>query len=431
MANEEVRRDVAFLLWRAGFGAPPEEIERGARLGYPGLVDRLLAFPDVPARPGRTPKDLRAWWVERMRAATLEGTHGSWSLQEKLTLFWHGHFTSSLDAVDDDPGNRIMLAQNEIFRTLGGGIFADLLAAVARDPAILVYLNNDANVAGAGNENWGRELLELFTLGIGNYTEADVKACARAFTGWGVTDDGVHFAFDREEHDSGPKTFLGVTGPLDGTDIIRLVATPGSPGFAATARNICGRLYRFFATSTPTPADLAPLIAAFIRSGGSIRDTVRALFLSPSFRGEESRAAHVRSPVEYTVGIARSLGVSLGADETVAYLDAQGQSLLYPPNVGGWPGGTAWVSTGSMIARFSLAGEYAQALDAARLVRKREPATWDDLIEAVIHRLALDLRPQTRRAILDMIGPTPPERDDGRIALLAQLLLITPEMLVS
>lgn len=430
MANDTTNRDIAFLLWRAGFGATPEEIERGARLGYDGLVEQLLAFPELPARPGRTPKDLRVWWVERMRNATWNGVHGAWSLQEKLTLFWHGHFTSSLDEVSDYHGNQMMLAQNEIFRTLGGGKFVDLLDAVAHDPAILVYLNNDANVVDAGNENWGRELLELFTLGIGNYTEADVKACARAFTGWGTTDDGVSFAFHPDEHDAREKAFLGVTGPLNGTNIIRLAAAPGGPGFAATARNICRRLFRFFAAPTPTNADLAPLIEAFTRSGGDIRQTLRALFLAPAFRSAEQRCAHVHSPIEYTVGIARSLGIPLAPDTLVDSLDAQGQSLLYPPNVGGWPGGMAWLSTETMIARFNLAGEYAKQVNAARLSGKRGAITWDDLIDAFTTRIALDLHPGTRSKITSLLG-APPRQDDERIVLLWQLLLITPEMQVA
>src|SRR5688572_12784937 len=216
MALASDRDRVAHLLRRAGFGAGPAELDSYVKLGFDEAVSRLVNYESVPETPDRVAPEtvgLEAWWLERM-------LHADRPLQEKMTLYWHGHLTSALKEVKD-PNQ--MLAQNQFFRSNALGSFGDLLHGIARDGAMIEYLDLKSNRKSAPNENYGRELLELFTLGIGNYSEEDVKEAARAFTGWTATPDG-RFLFNPAQHDFGPKTFLGQSGTFDGDAISDILA---------------------------------------------------------------------------------------------------------------------------------------------------------------------------------------------------------------
>ncbi len=243
-----------------------------------------------------------------------------------------------------------MLQQNQLFRAQGAGKFVDLLIAVSKDPAMLHWLDGATNVKGHPNENWSREVMELFTLGIGNYTEQDVREGARASTGWMLSYDG-QVAFEPKRFDTGSKTILGQTGAFNLDDFSRMLA--GAP---QTAKYVSGKLFRWFVGDDPTDADLAPMLDAWNQTGGEIRSVLRALFLSDAFTPEQATTAHIKNPAAWTIGAIRGLEADVTGDQIVQMLQAQDMRLFYPPNVGGWPNGTAWISPSNQVLRFNLAG---------------------------------------------------------------------------
>ncbi len=276
------RAEVAHLLRRAGFGAAPAELDAYAALGYEGAVERLLAPQTVDdgaadalvdqATAALTPTlrlvDGQAVWLVRM-------LYTQRPLQEKMTLFWHNHFATGIQKVLLPA---LLYEQNALFRRAGLGRFDDLLSGVAHDPAMIFWLDGNTNRRGHPNENWGRELLELFTIGIGHYTEQDVKENARAFTGWGATRTGG-FRFAPLLHDNGVKTVLGHTGNLNGDDVLAILA-----GMRATGERLAGKLWRWFVADTPDPAGVAGLAGIYMQSGHDLTAMLRALLLSPEFR---------------------------------------------------------------------------------------------------------------------------------------------------
>jgi uncharacterized protein (DUF1800 family) len=317
------------LLSRATFGATPAEIRAVAAMDYDTAVDRLLARRDGDAltRPpiwleqGREEqaRALCLWWIEEMLATDQP-------LVERMTLFWHNHFTSSLDKVPA-PALR---GQNELFRRAAFGNFARLLKAVAGDPAMLIYLDGAQSFALEPNENFARELLELFTLGEGHYSEADVRSAARAFA-----------------RDSGRKTFLGQTGYFDGDGILSIVL-----GHPRTAERVCGKLWREFVSLTPDPAEIARL-AEILRTGGyEMKPVLRAIFRSPAFRDPANRGTLIKSPVDLLVGSVHLLGLPVPDKTPIALmLQGLGQLPFYPPNVKGWPGGESWITSYTLLLR--------------------------------------------------------------------------------
>ena len=387
------RWDVAkagHLLRRAGFGALPAEIARAIEAGPAGAVDALFTFPPIPDTPPvfgeihpaearvdemvqefvRTktkPKDspelraayqevnrahsrgivgLTSWWLDRM--ATTQAP-----LQEKLTLLWHGHFTSSFGDVHDAIA---MYNQNRLFRQHAAGDFARLLDGVARDPAMLRYLNNDSNRKGHPNENWARELMELFAMGIGHYTETDIRESARAWTGWTLRDyrtfeDRRNFAYKPQLHDDGMKSFLGQSGTFDGTDIMRIIlANPVTPRF------IAGKLAKFFVSPTPDPNLVEAMGQQLVANGYETAPVLRALFRSRAFYRPEVIHAQIKSPVEFVVGAVRHLGISDPDWVRLSQLTAlAGQHLFFPPTVKGWDGGKAWINASTVFNRANLA----------------------------------------------------------------------------
>lgn len=371
------RSKAAHLLRRAGFGGTPEEVERLFALGVNGAVDRLVDYQTIPYEPAPPPVDpllleplerlelramtpeqreqyleqrrraerrtfeqVRLWWIERM-------VESPRPLEEKMTLFWHGHFTSGMREVRNA---LFMKEQNEFLRRRALDNFREPLRGISRDRAMLVYLDGRNNVKARPNENFGRELLELFTLGVGNYTEADVMAAARAFTGWTFNQDG--FIFRRRQHDDGVKTFLGRTGRWDGDDIIDIILEQ-----PACARFLARKLLEFFCRPDP-PRILVERLAREIRvEKYELKPVMKTLLRSQAFYHPDSRGCLVKSPVEIVVGTLRSLGQP-AADLPAAAraMAAMGQELMQPPNVKGWDGGTAWINPATVFLRYNTVG---------------------------------------------------------------------------
>ena len=359
-------------LWnRAGFGAGPAEVARAVALGPEAFVDELLAGEGFVAEPfySRVRRQVRladaqekredrlrmrremrqaddeqledflGWWVDRM-------VDGRDPLRERMTLFWHGHFTSSNGDVKN---SHEMIQQNQLFRELGLGGFRELLRAVARDPAMLEYLDNDANRKKKPNENFARELMELFTLGEGNYDETDVKEAARAFTGW--TDREGRFRFNRGQHDKSQKTILGKTGKFNGDDVIDILLEQDP-----CARFLAGKLLRYFEGGDPEAERLERYAAHLRDNDYDISGFLRTLFLDPAFYSEDIRGARIAGPIDFLVGSVRRLGVDAPPRLVLVGSTLLGQRLFYPPNVKGWEGGRGWISTSTLMQRANLAG---------------------------------------------------------------------------
>lgn len=348
---------VSHLLWRAGFGASPAELARFREMGLQATIDHLLDFEAVDdsaleARLAEQELDLeqslnhlQRWWLQRM-------AYTARPLQEKMTLFWHGILTSSFKIVGRGP---YMLEQNRLFRRQGMGRYDELLKAVSRDPAMMIYLDSRTNKKAAPNENYSRELMELFTLGIGHFTEEDVRESARAFTGWQFR-RRTGFYLNAKQHDNGLKTFLGRTGNFDGDDVVDIIMEQ-----PAAAEYICTRLWRFFAYPDPEPEVIARLAEVFRTNGAAIRPVVRAMLESDEFYGSSARAALVKSPVELAVGAVRALGVETDFRPLDRPIEQMGQALFMPPNVAGWPGGATWINSSALLQRINMAGALSEA----------------------------------------------------------------------
>jgi uncharacterized protein (DUF1800 family) len=344
------------LVRRAGFGhgAGTEALERGT--AYEDAVERLLAglvTPPPPAPPGfdpYLPGAIQSAWTARILS-------GVAPLAERLTLFWHGHFATSQAKVAD---GALMWRQNLLFRAKGGGRFEDLVLAVSRDVAMVRWLDGNSNRRGSPNENYARELQELFALGRGHYTEADVREIARAFTGWGSRHH--EFVFTPGFHDGGEKTVHGKAGRFGGEDAVRIVTS-----LPACAPYVCARLLRFFAHPDPTEGEVADLAAVWRASEGDLTKVLRALFLSPAFRDASRLRTLVKSPVDYVASAARLTGRRTLPAAVEGAMDRLGQVLFRPPSVKGWPSGTAWLTAGTLVERLLAAEAFAEGVDEARV----------------------------------------------------------------
>jgi uncharacterized protein (DUF1800 family) len=366
------RDAAAHLLSRAGFGGTPEEIDEYAALDLDKAVDRLLDMKDSPAPPDFEPtvtqrptrselaglkqeerrkaiqehqrKDqeqyqkLRGWWLRRMVVSARP-------LEEKMVLFWHGHFTSSQRDVKD---SYHMYLQNRALREGALGSFKELTRRMAKDPAMLEYLDNNKNVRRAPNENFARELLELFTLGIGNYTERDIKEAARALTGW--TFRGNEFVFAQATHDPGEKRFLGKSGKLNGDDVIDIIFDQ-----PAVSRFIVRKLFVYFAHDDPPPSVVEALAETLRKHNFEVRPVLARLFRSAEFYSRRSRGNMIKSPVQLVAGTLRLLRVDPGESSAcVTIAGRMGQDLFNPPNVKGWEGGKTWISTSTLFDRYNF-----------------------------------------------------------------------------
>jgi len=348
-AGRFTARHAAHLLRRAGFGGSEADVARLAALGAAGAVDSLLhptaPDADLPAYPetallyerGKARQNVQLWWLNRMLRTNRP-------LVEKMTLFWHGHFATSVQKVQ--PAQ--MAQQIGLFRTLGLGRFPALLSAVTRDPAMLIWLDNRANAKAHPNENYAREVMELFALGLGNYTEDDVKEAARAFTGW-TLDKNQQAAFVPARHDDGTKTVLGQSGFFGTDDVIAIiVAQPVHQRFIAR------KLLEFFVYSDPEPELIESAARVYALSGFDVARTVGAVLRSNVFYSARAYRAIPKSPVELAIGTLRYIGAQTVPPNVVYQLARMGQEPLNPPSVKGWDGGPAWINTSTLLARFNF-----------------------------------------------------------------------------
>ena len=330
------RAEAVRLARERGEGLGEKVLPAGTQRRLQPVVDKF--FYSLTANQIETQR-LGLWWANRMLASPRP-------LEEKLTLFWHGHFATGENKVRD---YRMMLRQNLMFRANASGRLQDLLIAILEDPAMLVFLDNGENVKAHPNENFGRELLELFTMGVGHYSEHDVREAARAFTGW--TNDVLAFKFDASQHDFGDKTFLARTGPLNGDDVIRTILEQ-----PVTGEFVAAKLYRFFVREDVGAGVKADLGRSFREGGYQIKPLLKRMFLSKDFYAPPSYATQVKSPVHLVVSTYRKIG--LHEIPTIPdfgrMTGALGQSLFDPPNVAGWAGGRTWITPSTLLQRGNL-----------------------------------------------------------------------------
>jgi uncharacterized protein (DUF1800 family) len=346
------RADVALLYRRAGFGLPLDQVDALVDTPWETLVENLLTVDTSPiARPSFMDDSevadwerefmLRNWWMDRMM-------HPTHPLQERMTYIWHGHFCSANSKVADM--NR-MYEQQALFREHGMGNFRDLVHAMSLQPAMLIYLDNAWNTEDSPNENFARELLELFTLGVNNYTQNDIVAAARAWTGYNVDDDDwSQYHYYDSRHDHGQKTFMGQTRAWTGPQIIDYVLSENATKKRIAAQFIATKLWKHFAYLSPEAELLDALTDSFYDSDLDITELLRTIFNRPEFRSNASRYGKVRSPVEWVVALHRALG-GTATEWQPWYMDRMGQELFEPPNVAGWKHGDYWLSTTAMWAR--------------------------------------------------------------------------------
>ena len=379
MANKEGLAQMAHLMRRAGFGATREELDRYVAMGYEATVEELIDPPqDMPAGnmalllrympgcllPGGVPQPGQYNWMFNMITTKRP-------LEEKVALFWHQVFATGNSKIDNCDQ---MLEQLVMFRKFGMGNYREMLVELSKNPAMLYWLDNNENHRDAVNENWGRELLELFSMGVSNYTEVDVREASRAFTGWTIAAKLPRQPFGRfpwafeylaEDHDDGEKTFLGHTGDLNGEDIIDIIAKE-----PATARFICRHLYNFFvADEVQVPAwtiqdardedALEMMINALEESGYEIKAVLRTMFNSDFFKN--ARYSKIKSPAEVVASTLKMVGSYQTPEPTIPDIGPEstymGQSLLDPPSVEGWYTGQEWINSGSLLARINFVAD--------------------------------------------------------------------------
>ena len=425
MADQDIA-SMGHLMRRAGFGATREELEARAAKGYETTVEELLRTEEHGPldqldmmryhpwawRPGTLPGMGAAEWLHDM-------INTRRPLEEKMALFWHQVFATGVSKVDHYEDVMDMIVK---FREKGMGDYRELLLKMAKDPAMIYWLDNCENHSTAVNENWGRELLELFSMGVGNYTEVDVRECSRAFTGWSILPRlprgpiGRHdwfFEYREEDHDDGEKTFLGETGNFNGEDIIRIICEQ-----PATARFIARHLYNFFvadeaqvpawSVTPPVDPEAVDLLAdTLVESGYDIRSTLRVLFNSDFFKN--ARFARLKSPAEVVVGTLRLVGGAEFPAPGIGDLSRQpgymGQDLLNPPSVEGWHTGAEWINSGSLMRRVNFTADLVGDLD--------RPG-----IKALVERLKAQGERSPGKVVdscLDLMGPlevNPESRDE-------------------
>ncbi|MBX3357960.1 MAG: DUF1800 domain-containing protein [Phycisphaeraceae bacterium] len=408
------------LLWRAGFGGTPAQIQLLASWGPDKSVDYLLNYETIAFEPDaadafdssimRPPNEEERAMVAKARRGNDEETLArirarrqererddrqqmrrvqNWwfkrmietprPLEEKLTLFWHGHFSTSFRTIEN---SYHMYQQNRLLRRYASGNFGELLRQIIRDPAMLAYLDQDDSRKNKPNENLAREIMELFSLGVGNYTEKDIKEGARALTGYTFVDDS--FVFRKNDHDDGVKSVLGRTGRLDGDAFVGAILEQ-----RACAGHISQKLYRYFAADYPTgrtevdsaaKSVVREMASVMTGSKYAIKPVLRKLFLSEHFYSAPLMNEQIKSPVELVVGAVRSLNTPVrDMDILNDACNLMGQSIFFPPNVAGWSGGRSWVNTSTMFVRqnilcFLLTGKKPQGYDALANAEKYDPS---------------------------------------------------------
>ena len=424
---------MAHLMRRAGFGATRNELEGYLEDGYEATVDKLLD----PGESGHMPDDIiRRYHVDQSELRQLDGAGAYWlyrmlttsnPLEEKLALFWHGLFATGYAKLNHA---RALLNQIDMFRHYGFGSFRDLLVELSRDPAMILWLDNNENHKEAINENYGRELLELFSMGIGNYSEDDIKECAKAFTGWTLgnaeymsvraSKDSIwpygriawHYEYRADDHDGGEKKFLGEVGNFNGEDIVDIIVTQ-----EATARFLSTRLFQYFA-SDEVDSDgelvISEMMGAYFQSGYKVSAVLRSLFNSDYFKSDKCMYSRVKGPVESVVGTVRLAGTYQEPTLDVHSLWAQtmfmGQGLLAPPTVEGWHEGVEWIDSGSLVERINFAAKELSdpTKDGVKDIIRRVTANQKDLTDPVKlvdscldYMGPIQVQPDTREGLIE------------------------------
>ena len=457
--GSDTRKLVSHLMRRAGFGATSDELDSLEGLPYDRIVDELLDPPDTTWMGDHLVRRFHheqsgmisgfapgEYWLYRMVTTKAP-------LIEKVTLFWHNIFATGYPKVVH---GKVLSSQIAMLRRNGLGRLDDLLIELSKDPAMIVWLDNQDNHRGAINENYGRELLELFSMGVGNYSEDDIKEAARAFTGWtiGNTEYMVlrsnrdsdwpygriawHFEFNEEDHDSGEKTFLGESGSFNGEDIVEIICRQ-----EATAKFISRHMYHFFVADEPPvpqwphvppqdPGAIQQLVDSYFSSGHSVKEMLRTLFKSDFFKSQDVRYGRVKSPADLMSGVLRLSGqLDRPRREMVEHgmrMQYMGQWLHNPPSVEGWHQGEEWIETGSLVERINFASE--QLGDAtlpgvasilSRVVEERVPG--DRLLDKCLAELGeLELSEETSASLREFAvsgGPVDREKASQMLRMIA------------
>ena len=370
----------AHLMNRAGFGGSPQDAENLLHMGLDRAVSWFIDYDKIPD-PTQPPDwahpdpdliarrqaiqqaadpetrrqlqnqqymemtaqmaDLRYWWLRRMAL-------GPRPFQEKMTLFWHGHFATSFEKVQSP---YFLWLQNDTFRENAVSNFSQLLIAASEDPAMLRYLDGANSNKAHPNENFAREVMELFTLGEGNYTEQDIQQAAKAYTGWGMDHDQLRFEFHRGNHDDGPKTVFGQTGNYTGEDVLNLICAQPQ-----CAKFISSKIWRFFVQDQPPQPIVDALAGQFQKDNLDIKQLMRTIFRSKEFYAPDVIRAQIKSPVQWLVAATHQLQAPLPTQPmSLVMLSLLGQELFQPPNVKGWDGGIAWITTNNLLNRDNFA----------------------------------------------------------------------------
>lgn len=415
------------LLRRAGFGASADDLAEARRRGLAATVDHLVDYEAVPDDVDRKLDlffldksklyDVQREWVMRM----------TWSqrpLQERMVLFWHGLLVSSNTKVGRP---QLMQRQLALFREHALADYGTLLKAVWRDPAMLVFLDTHNSRRSAPNENFARELLELFSMGPGHYTERDIREASRAFTGWSMPREANEPIFNPAQHDAGEKRFLGRTVRTPDDVVEAIVAHPATSSFVAA------KLFNHFIHPSPTPPEVEPFAKVFRETGGSIREVVRAMLRSEAFYAPAAYRARLKSPAEYAIGVLRQLGVPTDGAGVIERMTRMGQSLLNPPNVAGWPGGRSWLNSGTWIERLNYANATTSTRADGRMLsivpsvylQRHELTTADAVLDHLLDLLVENrIGGEARRHLREYLGT---ELTDEKVRGVVYLILAMPE----
>ena len=361
------KKKILHLYWKAGFGLSPSEYAVKSNWSIEEAVADIFSEAKNPSSFGkvkpmfqsreemRSLSDEEKKELQQMNRNTNTKLTTDWLMRmgnpahsclvEKMSLFWHGHFAC------ESKLPHLNVKQHNTIRKHALGNFRDLVMAISKDPAMILYLNNQQNRKEKPNENYARELMELFTLGIGNYTEKDIKEAARAFTGWTTNFKG-EFTFRKFLHDYGVKTFMGYTGQFAGEDIVDIILQQKQ-----VSRFIAGKVFRFFVNDTINEDHVDEIAGVFLDSGYNIEVMMKHIFLSDWFYEAENIGSKIKSPSELLAGMIRVLGVKFSEHRNLLFAQKLlGQVLLNPPNVAGWPGGKAWIDNSTLMVRLNLAG---------------------------------------------------------------------------
>jgi uncharacterized protein (DUF1800 family) len=395
---------VGHLYRRASFGATWTELQAALDAGPDKAIDGLLKDnPEQKSFDERTRplaesigqandgQQARAWWLYRM-------LYSPQPLREKMTLFWHNHFATS-NAKVNNAG--YMLGQYELMHRHALGSFQEMLQEISKDPAMLVWLDASLSKKGKPNENYARELMELFSLGIGHYTEKDIREAARAFTGWEVK--GEKASFNPAQHDDGEKNVLGRKGKWIGSDIVRICLEQKSAPYF-----IVGKLFRFLVSDSiaATPDLLEPLADHFRKSGYHFGSLVERVLRSNLFFSPLAYRTRIKSPVDFALGIVHALEGRIGTVALGQALESLGQSVFYPPSVKGWDGGAAWLNGQTLLFRQNLAlgltstedARFGRRTDPAVLAQKYKKQSDDELVDFFVRLFLQDDVPADSRA---------------------------------